>query len=432
LTEDPACINFEIALKGVDQAGSCLPKIVKTPDEINLCRSLLSFSYRLEAPGGRLSNWETRAVLLQDYKENNMHRCKRLALSVAGGCLLLLISAPLLRAQAENKPTEQKQPQAKTKAEYDAYLAMYNEQDPNKKVDLASKFLTDFPDSEFKPYIYQIQISTYAQMGKPDKIVEVGEKFSTDFPQADNNTKTWVFQRVMQAYQQQNNFEKTVEYGDKLLALNPKDLPALLTLASILPERLPQAEDKKAQQLEKAMEIAQRAQAEVNALISGPKPAQVTDQQWADEKNRLQATVLASIGLIHLNKKEYDKAIEQYEKSTSLLKNNSIDFYRLGVAYSFQARALAKELNDMVSGLQGQANPDAAAADAAKEKEKKFNEMRDKAIDALAKSVYLKGLTEQQARTELERLYKSKNNNSLDGLDAMIAQAGEALKKPAQ
>jgi hypothetical protein len=51
----------------------------------------------------------------------------------------------------------------------------------------------------------------------------------------------------MQSYQQLNNFDKTVEYGDKLLALNPKDLPAFLTLSSILPERLPPAEDKKAQ-----------------------------------------------------------------------------------------------------------------------------------------------------------------------------------------
>ena len=360
-----------------------------------------------------------------------MIRFRMLVLSSAAGCLMMATSLTPLRAQTENKPqAEQKQPQAKNKAEYDAYLAMYNEQDPNKKVDLATKFLTDFPDTEFKPYVYQIQINTYASMGKPDKVVEVGEKFSSDFPQADNNTKKFVFQRVMQSYQQLNNFEKTVEYGDKLLALDPNDLPALLTLSSILPERLPQAEDKKAQQLDRAMEIAQKAMTHVNALTSGPKPAQITDQQWAEEKNRLQASVRASIGLVHLNKKEYDKAAEEYEKSTSLVRNNPIDFYRLGVAYAVQARALAKELNDMVASLQGQANPDAAAAEAAKAKEKKFAEMRDKAIDALAKSVFLKGFTEQQARAELERLYKTKNNNSLDGLDALISQAGEALKKP--
>ena len=358
---------------------------------------------------------------------------RKLVLTIAGGFLMTATLLTPFRAQTENKPqAEQKGPQAKTKAEYDAYLAMYNEHDPSKQVDLATKFLADFPDTEFKTYVYQIQINTYASMGKPDKVAEVGEKFSSDFPQADNNTKKFVFQRVMQSYQQLNNFDKTVEYGYKLLALDPNDLPALLTLSSILPERLPQAEDKKAQQLDKAMEIAQKAMTQVNALISGPKPAQITDQQWAEEKNRLQATVYSSIGLVHLNKKEYDKAAEQYQKSTSLVRNNAIDFYRLGVAYAVQARSLAKELNEMVTTLQAQANPDATAAEAAKEKEKKFSEMRDKAMDALAKSVSLKGFTEQQARAELERLYKTKNNNSLDGLDALISQAGEALKKPAQ
>jgi hypothetical protein len=33
---------------------------------------------------------------------------------------------------------------------------------------------------------------------------------------------------------------------------------------------------------------------------------------------------------------------------------------------------------------------------------------------------------------QLEQLYKSKNNNTLDGLDALIAQAGASLKKPTQ
>lgn len=349
---------------------------------------------------------------------------RNLALGLTGACLILALCVIPVQAQSESQA--QKQPQAKTKAEYDAYLALYNEQDLNKKAELANKFLTDYADTEFKPYIYQIQIDSYARSGKPAQVVEIAEKFSADFPQADNNTKKFVYQRAMQSYQQQNNFEKTFEYGEKLLSLDPKDLPALLTLSSILPERLPQDnEEKKNQQLQKAIEFSQRAMAEIEAL---QKPPQLSDQQWAEEKNKLLASVNASIGLVHLNKKEYDKATEFYEKSTAVTKNNPIDFYRLGIAYSFLARNLAKELNEMVAALQSQTNPDQAGADAAKEKEKQFGEMRDKAIDALAKSVALKGPTEQQARGELEKLYKSKNGNSLEGLDKLIAEAGSSLK----
>jgi tetratricopeptide (TPR) repeat protein len=353
-----------------------------------------------------------------------MYCVRKLVLCVAAGYLMLATMAIPVCAQT----AEQKQPQAKTKAEYDAYLAMYNEQDASKKAELATKFLTDFPDSEFKPYIYQIEVQTYASIGKADKVVEVGEKFSADFPQADDKTKKFVYHLVMPSYQQLNNFEKTVEYAEKLLAIDPNDLNALLTLSSILPERLPQDEEKKGQQLAKALDLGQKAL----TVVEGARPSEIPEAQWNQAKPNLLASIHASLGLVYLNKKEYGKAIEEYEKSTSLAKNNAIDFYRLGVAYSFQARALAKELNDMVASLQGQANPDATAADAAKEKEKKFNEMRDKGIDSLAKSVALKGVTEQQARVELERLYKSKNNNSLDGLDALITKAGEDLKKPAQ
>jgi hypothetical protein len=59
---------------------------------------------------------------------------------------------------------------------------------------------------------------------------------------------------------------------------------------------------------------------------------------------------------------------------------------------------------------------------------KKFEEFRDKAIIALSKSVVLKGPTEAQAKTELEKLYKTRNNDSLDGLDAVLAKAAEELK----
>jgi hypothetical protein len=350
-------------------------------------------------------------------------------------------------AKQNSTAQEQKQPQAKTQVEYDAYMAAYKEQTPAAKAELASKFLTDFPDSEFKVYIYQMLIDSYGRVGNAAKVTEVGEKFLSEFPQAENGTKKFVLQRLMGAYQQQNNFEKTVDTGEKLLALDPKDLPSLLTLASILPERLPTDEAKKAEQLEKAQGFAQRALAEINALQK-PAGTTMTDEQWNTEKNKLLASVYSSMGLIFLNKKDYSKSIEQYSLATNLNRTNPIDFYRLGISYTFLARNAAKELNELVANINQLQTELQSVSDPAvkEEKEKKlaelkskqaedekmFPEYRDKGIDALSKSVFLKGVTEQQARTQLETLYKSKNNNSLDGIDALIQKAGEELKKPAQ
>src|SRR5262245_21383627 len=195
----------------------------------------------------------------------------------------------------------ERNPQPKTKAEYDAYMLLYEEAAPAKKVELAEKFLTDHPETEFRIFVYQMQIDSYARLGNVDKVVETGEKFETEFPEADDNTRQFFqsfMQRMMAAYLQKNDFLKAVEYGEKLLAINPKDLPSLLTHSSILSARLhlPTEEDKKAAQLNKALDYSNRAKAEIESL---QKPAQMPDELWTKEKNKLLATVNSSIDLVH-------------------------------------------------------------------------------------------------------------------------------------
>src|SRR5262245_50914069 len=222
-----------------------------------------------------------------------MFSFKKWAATALAACLLVSLSVTPLFSQAA---AEQKQPQAKTKAEYDAYMLLYNEAAPAKKVELAGKFLIDHPETEFKMFVYQMQIDGYQRLGNIDQLVETGEKFETEFPLADNNTKKFAMQRMMTAYQQKNDFAKTAEYGEKVLAIDPKDLPSLLTLSIILPQRLPTEEDKKAAQLDKALEYSTRAIAEIEAL---QKPAPMPDELWTTEKNKLLATVNSSIDLVH-------------------------------------------------------------------------------------------------------------------------------------
>ena len=181
-----------------------------------------------------------------------MFSFKRWAAS-ASACLLLSLSVAPLFSQAA---AEQKAPQAKTKAEYDAYTVLYNELAPAKKAELAAKFLADHPETEFVMFVYQMQIDSYARLGNLDKVVETGEK---------------------------------------VLAIDPRNLPLLLTLSSILSERPPTEEDKKAAQLDKALEYSTRAIAEIEAL---QKPAPMPDELWTTEKNKLLATVNVSIDRI--------------------------------------------------------------------------------------------------------------------------------------
>src|SRR4029079_11531090 len=97
------------------------------------------------------------------------------------------------------------------------------------------------------------------------------------YPKADARMKGFALGNAMVAAQQANVFEKIVEYGDKLLSVDPNDLNAMITLSSMIPERLPADEAAKKASLEKANTLATKAMAGVTQLFSQPKPAQFSD-----------------------------------------------------------------------------------------------------------------------------------------------------------
>ena len=277
------------------------------------------------------------------------------------------------------------QPQAKTKEEHETYVTFYQEKDPQKKVELGNKFLADYAGSEFKPNVLLLMIQSLQASGDSKTIVTLGERFLSDFPQ--HASRAFVLQALMAASQAANDLAKTIDYGEKLLQADPNNLTALYTIPFILSERsISSDEDGRKKELARAMEVAKQG-------LAMAKPAQLTEDQWV----QYQAALHSSLGLIHLNNKEYGEAQVEYGKATVVIKNDPILFFRSGLAFSF---------------------------------DKKY----DEAIDALSKSVYLKGITETQARAELERVYRIKNGITTSGpelqpaIQKVVEEAGTKLK----
>src|SRR5579872_4838544 len=100
---------------------------------------------------------------------------------------------------APQQPISQQQVQAKTKAEYDAYLAadktVSKDADLSKGEAAAAAFQEKFPQSQLSSILYD---------------------------------------KLMKRYQQAENTAKSLEMARKELALDPKSVPALLTAASLL------------------------------------------------------------------------------------------------------------------------------------------------------------------------------------------------------
>ena len=67
-------------------------------------------------------------------------------------------------------------PQWKSRAEYDAFTAMANEKDPNKKVSLAKDFLQKYPDSDYKEAAFTVVVQSYAQLNDIVKMMDATQQ----------------------------------------------------------------------------------------------------------------------------------------------------------------------------------------------------------------------------------------------------------------
>src|ERR1041384_7791328 len=99
---------------------------------------------------------------------------------------------------------QDKQPQLKTRPEYDAYMAPYSEKDPAKKAAVAEKFITDFKESEGVPNAYTMALSGYTGAKNWPKVIELADKAAA-LPNADNKLKFYAASSAMVAAQNTND-----------------------------------------------------------------------------------------------------------------------------------------------------------------------------------------------------------------------------------
>src|SRR5262245_54592695 len=179
-----------------------------------------------------------------------MRRTGFLGLSLFLLCALVVSALPAF--------SQEKQPQAKTRPEYDAYLALYNEKDPAKKAPLGEKFITDFKDSEFLLNAHTMIIGAYTGAKTWAKVIEAADRAAA-LPNADNKLMAYAYANAMIAAQNTNNIDRVISYGEKVLAIDPNDLNTMITLSAVIPAKLPSDEAGKKAALDKASDLATKA-----------------------------------------------------------------------------------------------------------------------------------------------------------------------------
>ena len=330
--------------------------------------------------------------------------------------IIFAVTIKFLEAQA---------PAFKNKAEYDGYNAAYLEKDPAKKADLAAKFLADFAasDPSFRLNAYMMMAKGYLDSKNLPKAMDAADKIDEVLPATAADKKSVIYGYGMTAAQTADDMAKIIHFGDKVLALNPADANTLITLAGLIPERLPTDEAGKKAALDKAEGYATKALTEVGKIFGGAKPAAMSDADWNAQRATVMGGLHSNLGFVALNRQDYDKSAAEYTLAVKDTPKDGIAQFRLGLAFNGQAVTLSKaysaSIDEFNNASKGGADAAATAPLKAKtdELEAKLRAKRDEAIAALATAVAIGGPVQQPAMDQLKKLW----TGTPEDLDKLIA-----------
>lgn len=204
-------------------------------------------------------------------------------------------AAPGAQAQGAAGQTSgaPRQPQAKSKAEFDDYQAAAQLTDPNQTLAAADTFVQKYPDSELKELLYV---------------------------------------QAMNRFQQQNAAEKEIAAGRKAIAIDPTDPIPLIHVSSALVEVTRENDLDKEQRYAEAAKDAQAAITNIDSGLHVP-PNAPPDQVTA-VKNNIVATGYETLGVIDMNKQDFAGAETNLNKAVDAAKADPVAriYLRLSVA----------------------------------------------------------------------------------------------------
>jgi tetratricopeptide (TPR) repeat protein len=184
-------------------------------------------------------------------------------------------------------------PAAASPEEESAAKAVQQTTDANKKIQLAEEFLQKYPQSRYRPTMYQALVSGY---------------FAT--------------QQV----------PKMLEAGEKEVEMNPNDAPVLAVMGQALARTYNAKAPDAAKQLDKAELYSKRA---IEITPTLPKPENLTEEAFNNAKNDTLVMAHSGLGLVYIRRGKFSEAIPELEQSVKADTHpdpDPVNYYLLGVA----------------------------------------------------------------------------------------------------
>lgn len=191
---------------------------------------------------------------------------------------------------------DQKQPSPKSKGEMEAVQEMLRATDPDSRIKAAENLLNKYADTDYKGLALYVE---------------------------------------SMSYQQKNDYDKTIVYGEQAIQADPKQYQAMLLLALAIAQRTREFDLDREEKLAKAEKYAKDAMEIVKDL---PKPnPNVPDDQWAQAKKEYMSQGHAALGYAAKARKNYDVAVSELKQAVDLAAD-PIYMLQLAIVYDLQKK----------------------------------------------------------------------------------------------
>jgi len=194
-----------------------------------------------------------------------------LGLGIATG----LVFTPIFAQQPQKKVKDQ--------GEYDIYTAVSKETDPNKQLQLLQTWKEKYPDSDFKEDRAAMVAQDYAKLNKPAEAIKAAQD---------------------------------------VLAVNPKNLTALVTIVNNAIRVNPPTPD--------SLSAGEQAANSLITNIDSLKPAGVKDADWNNAKTQVEQLAQTTLGWVKMTQKQYDASEAAFRKVLQTNPKNGQVSYWLG------------------------------------------------------------------------------------------------------
>jgi tetratricopeptide (TPR) repeat protein len=196
-----------------------------------------------------------------------------------------------------------------------------------------------------------------------DTRIQLGNDFLLKYPTS--RYVESVYSGLVQAYYTKQDWKNFYADADKALALNADDVSVLTVVGWVIPHVFnPSAPDAE-KDLEKAERYEKRAIEVIGAM---PKPASLTDDQFASSKAAALSEAHSGLGLIYFRRQQPADSVSELQQATQAAASpDQTDYYVLGIDLNNlkrfpEAADAFNRCSQIMGGLQDRCKQDADAA----------------------------------------------------------------------